>query len=85
MWCGVIPIIWTYCVHPIWKFSKVTTTFANQISCMKFVEKNLDTIIKSERLVSTIGIKILIKFFCQNFDQNFLLTDILIDNLSNAS
>ena len=40
-------MIWTCCCNPLWKFSKIETSFANQVSCLKFVSNQLQNIISS--------------------------------------
>ena len=48
---GIIPIIWTCVLHPIWKFSKVTTSFENHVLMLKFVATQLDQICDSNQPV----------------------------------
>ena len=38
-------MIWSYCCHGIWKFSKTQTSFQQQIKCLRFVQQQLDEIV----------------------------------------
>ena len=47
-------MIWSYCCHGIWKFSKTQTSFQQQIKCLRFVQQQLDEIVENPSPVAAL-------------------------------